>query len=92
MAYNTALGITPETVRKSLRSILEDLAEQDYPQLPLAAEALAEYRTAAELRDEIERVRGAMLQTAAALEFEKAAELRDRMLLLEKREMAIREP
>ena len=31
-----------------------------------------------------------MLEAAGALEFERAAELRDRLLLLEKREMAVR--
>ncbi len=90
LEYNRVHGITPETVRKSIRSILEDIAERgDYVELPLAAEELAEYRSAAELRKEIARVKKEMLAAAAALEFEKAAELRDRMLELEKRELAV---
>ena len=90
LAYNAAHGITPETVRKSLRSILDDIAEKDYPELPLAAEALEEYRAPAELQAEIGRLRAAMLQAAAALEFEQAAALRDRMILLEKQELMLR--
>ncbi|NJC89063.1 MAG: excinuclease ABC subunit UvrB [Desulfuromonas sp.] len=91
LAYNAEHGITPETVRKSLRSILEDIAEQDYPQLPLAAEALESYRTPAELQAEIVRLRGEMLKAAADLEFERAAELRDQVTLLEKQELLWRD-
>jgi excinuclease ABC subunit B len=91
LAYNAAHGITPATVRKSLRSILDDLAEHDYLQLPLAAEALADYRSPAELQAEITRLRGEMLKAAAALEFEQAAALRDRLLALEKQELLLRD-
>jgi len=90
LAYNAAHDITPATVRKSLRSILDDIVEQDYPALPLAAEALEDYRTPAELQAEIGRLRAAMLQAAAALEFEQAAELRDRIVVLEKQELLLR--
>jgi excinuclease ABC subunit B len=90
LAYNQEHGITPETVRKSLRSILDDIAEQDYPQLPLAAETLADYGSPAALRTEIERLRAAMLKAAAALEFEEAARLRDRIVFLEQQELVLR--
>ncbi len=40
-------------------------------------------------RREIARLKEEMLKAAADLEFEKAAELRDRMLGLEKRELAV---
>jgi len=90
LVYNAEHGITPETVKKSLRTILEDIAEKDYVELPLVAEEEGEYRTPAELRREIERVKKEMLKAAADLEFEKAAELRDRMLVLERQELAVR--
>ena len=90
LAYNEEHGITPETVKKSFRSILEDIAEQDYVELPLVAEGEEEYRTPRELKREIKRLKEEMLKAAADLEFEKAAELRDRMLALEKRELAVR--
>jgi len=90
LAYNAEHGITPETVKKSLRTILEDIAEKDYVELPLVAEEEGAYRTPAELRREIERVKKEMLKAAADLEFEKAAGLRDRMLVLERRELAVR--
>ena len=90
LAYNQEHGITPETVRKSMRNILDDVATLDYADLPLAAEELAEYQNCAELQAEIVRIREAMLASAADLDFERAAELRDTMHQLERRELALR--
>ncbi|MEZ4485183.1 MAG: excinuclease ABC subunit UvrB [Syntrophotaleaceae bacterium] len=91
LAYNEEHGITPQTIKKSLRSILEDIAEKDYAELPLVAEEDTDWHTPKELRDEIARLKAEMLQAAGELEFEKAAELRDRMLVLEKQELQVRD-
>jgi excinuclease ABC subunit B len=91
LAYNAEHGITPQTVKKSLRSILEDIAEKDYVELPMVAEEQEGYRTPGELKREIARLKDEMLQAAGDLEFEIAAELRDRMLALEKQELAVRD-
>lgn len=88
LAYNEEHGITPESVRKSLRSILEDLAEQDY--VTVAAESTASYGSLAELQQQIEETKQEMLAAAGELAFEKAAELRDRLLQLEKDELKLR--
>jgi len=85
--YNIVHGITPESVKKSMRSILDDLAEHDYPALPRVAEELESYGSRDDLRREIERLKTQMLAAAGDLEFEKAAELRDRMLEMEKLEL-----
>ena len=90
LAYNEAHGITPETVRKSFRSILDVLTKSDSSTESLAAEALAEYSSPAALSADLRRLKTEMLQAAADLEFEKAAELRDRILLLEKKDLALR--
>ena len=90
LAYNEAHGITPETVKKSLRTILEDIAEKDYVEVPLAAEAPDTYRSAKEIEKEIKELRQHMLQAAAELEFEKAAEYRDRLLALEKHDLGLK--
>ena len=89
LLYNEKHGITPETVRKSFRSILDLLSSEVTPE-SMAAEALAEYGSQADLNVEIKRLRAEMLQAAGDLEFEKAAELRDRVLLLEKQDLALR--
>jgi excinuclease ABC subunit B len=91
LEFNATHGITPQSVKKSLRSILEDLSQHDYAQLPKVAEELTAYGDADALRQEIEAVRQEMLGAAAALEFERAAQLRDRMLELEKQELLWRE-
>ncbi|MFA5517568.1 MAG: excinuclease ABC subunit UvrB [Desulfuromonadales bacterium] len=91
LEYNAEHGITPVSVKKSMRSILEDIAERgDYVELPLVAEGEEEYRSPKALAKEIEKTRKEMLKAAGALEFERAAELRDRLLGLEKRELAVR--
>jgi excinuclease ABC subunit B len=90
LAYNQEHGITPQSVKKSLRSILDEVSAKDYLDLPLVAEEDAEYRAPAELRRQIARLKEQMLAAAADLDFEKAAGLRDRMLALEKRELALR--
>ncbi len=91
LAYNREHGITPQSVKKSLRTILDDISSRDYLELPLAAEEEASYSGPEELKKEIAGLKNAMLAAAADLDFEKAAELRDRMLALEKRELAFRE-
>jgi excinuclease ABC subunit B len=91
LAYNDEHGITPQTVKKSLRSILEDIAEKDYVELPQVAEKLGDYHSPHDVKAEIEKIKQEMLAAAADLEFEKAADLRDRMLELEKLELAVRE-
>jgi excinuclease ABC subunit B len=86
-AYNAEHGITPETIRKQIPGSLIDLCEADYVTVATAAEAETEYRTPAELRRAIERLRKEMRAAAQALEFEQAAELRDRLKTLEARDL-----
>ncbi len=90
LAYNAEHGITPQSVKKSLRSILDDISSKDYTDVPTAAEAEAAYGDPDELKKQIATLKEQMLEAAADLDFERAAELRDQMLLLEKRELALR--
>jgi excinuclease ABC subunit B len=90
LAYNEEHQITPQSVKKSLRSILDDIASKDYVELPLVAEDETGYGGPEELKQQISALKDQMLAAAADLDFEKAAELRDQMLLLEKRELALR--
>jgi len=77
MEYNEEHGITPQTIKKSIRdtikaSIVEEAQEQYN---------LDENTTIEEL---IGKLTDEMLQCAAAMEFEKAAELRDKIKELSK--------
>ena len=90
LAYNKKHNIIPESVRKSFRSILDELSADGDATASFAAEDMASYGSADELVAEISKVRSEMLSAAADLEFEKAAELRDRVLALEKQELLLR--
>lgn len=90
LAHNEEHGITPQSVTKSLRSILDDLSAKDDTDLLLVAEDEAEYNNPNGLKKLISKRKQQMLEAAADLDFEKAAKLRDQMLMLEKRELALR--
>jgi excinuclease ABC subunit B len=90
--HNQAHGITPQTVK---RAIL-DLAGAEYPdgtrdEASRAAEAAAQYRVKAEeLPEVIAKLRREMQEAAKALEFERAAELRDQIRKLQEIDLRVR--
>ncbi len=88
--YNIRHDITPQTVVKGLRSILESISEKDYYTVPLAAEPGEEYGSLKDIPKLVKKFRKEMLAAAKELDFEKAAELRDRIKRLEERELALR--
>jgi excinuclease ABC subunit B len=90
-AYNTEHGITPQSVKKSLRTILESIEERgDYVELPLVAERGEEYVAVEKIPKLVKKLRKEMLEAAKKLDFEKAAGLRDRIKRLEDMELALR--
>ena len=91
LEYNEEHGITPETVKKGLRSILESIEEKDYVTQPAGvAEAGEEYLAPKEIPKLVKKLRKEMLAAAKDLNFEKAAVLRDRVKKLETLELALR--
>jgi excinuclease ABC subunit B len=87
--YNEEQGITPWTVTKGMRTILETVEERDYYTVPLAADPTEEYVTLKEIPKLVKGLRKEMLAAAKVLDFEKAAALRDRIKKLEDRELAL---
>ena len=84
-AYNREHGITPESIIKSLDEVLGSVYEADYLRVDgEVAETGAKYGGRDELEGEIQALREAMKKAAAKLDFERAAELRDRIRFLEK--------
>ena len=85
--YNEAHGITPTTIRKRMDNLFGELTGGgSVPVMGMAAEAGAEYGSdPKELNRNIKRLEREMREAARELEFEKAAELRDRVALLRDR-------
>ncbi|HOJ51626.1 MAG TPA: excinuclease ABC subunit UvrB [Syntrophales bacterium] len=75
--FNEEHGITPETIRKSINQILSSVYEADYVTVSTHPSELVEEKE--ELPFLIERLKKEMKEAAERLEFEKAAELRDRI-------------
>jgi len=88
--FNRQHGITPQTVKKAIQESLIESCEADYVTVPIAAEEEAEYRTAEDVARAVARLRKEMREAAQELEFERAAELRDRLQHLEARELELR--
>lgn len=79
-AYNEANGITPTTIKKSVRdliSISKEIAKEE-----VAWEKDPESMSRAELQKLIDKTEKQMKKASAELDFETAAELRDKMLEL----------
>lgn len=89
-AYNEEHGITPQSVRKAIASPLVKIYEADYAPIPVVAESGEDYLSPQQLTAQIEQTRQEMRQAAAALEFERAAELRDLLQALEQRALGVR--
>jgi len=91
-AYNTEHGITPETIRKSIGDLLSSVYEQDYAAIPQIDEEAPEdrYRSLEDIEVEAKALEKQMREAARALEFEKAAELRDRLRTLRAREFGLK--
>jgi excinuclease ABC subunit B len=91
LVYNAEHGITPETIKKGIRSILESIEEKDYFTPPgSVAESGEEYTALKDIPKLVRKLRKEMLAAAKALDFETAARLRDRVKKLEGMELALR--
>jgi excinuclease ABC subunit B len=87
-AYNETHGITPETVVRALDELMGTPLAADYSTVPMEPEPAEEvWEDQASLDAEIARLDKAMKRAAQDLDFERAAELRDRIRYL--REKAV---
>ncbi len=89
--YNTENGITPESIRKNIGELLSSVYEHDYVAVPeVEEEPASRYRSVDEIDAEVKALEKQMREAAKALEFEKAAEIRDRIRKLRAREFGLK--
>jgi excinuclease ABC subunit B len=91
LAYNQEHGITPESIRKNIGELLSSVYEADYVAVPEVETTPEErFRTVDDLDKEIKVLEKQMREAAKALEFEKAAQIRDRLKQLRAREFGLK--
>jgi excinuclease ABC subunit B len=91
--YNKTHGITPKTVVRNILDMRGSVFESDYADLGAkAAEKAGRYKVEKpdDLRDIISKMKKEMHSAADDLNFERAAELRDKIKELESLELAVR--
>ena len=81
LEYNEKHGITPTSIKSSIKEVLDSVYEQDYVTVavPATGEDLGEWASPGNLAKVIKGMETEMRAAAAALDFEKAAELRDQV-------------
>lgn len=89
--YNVEHNITPASIKKDIKDILDTVYEADYVTVSVN-EFETEYGqplSPKEFRRKLEKLRKDMVAAANKMEFEKAAKLRDELFDLEKRQLEI---
>ena len=84
LAFNADNGITPRTIHKEIATLFAGPSGGESKPATGIAETTAEWETVGDLESAIEDLENQMHAAAAALDFERAAGLRDRMLALKK--------
>lgn len=87
-AFNIEHGITPETIIKPIEATLVTAYEADYFKVPVDLEQYEEY-TKENIQETIKRLEAEMREAAKKLEFERAAEVRDKIKYLRQRELEL---
>ena len=88
--YNRANGITPESIKKSIRELLETVPERDYYTVDAPRAAAPQWESPAALARHVEALEKEMKEAAKRLDFERAAELRDQVKALRKVDLGVR--
>jgi excinuclease ABC subunit B len=89
LEYNKIYHITPATIQKHIDDILGSVYESDYVTLPALAEPETDYETPERVEQMIQALTTKMKNAAENLEFEEAAELRDKIRALERMELEV---
>jgi excinuclease ABC subunit B len=86
-AYNETHGITPESIKSSIHELLQTIYERDYYTVPVEEPTAETFASPAALQSRILELEARMKEAAKRLDFEQAAELRDRLKSLRKQQL-----
>ncbi|HZN00804.1 MAG TPA: excinuclease ABC subunit UvrB [Pyrinomonadaceae bacterium] len=86
--FNREHGITPQTIVKPIEATLITASEADYFKVPVEVDEIEDY-SPANIEATIARLEVEMRASAKRFEFERAAELRDRIKVLRERELQL---
>ncbi len=90
--YNEEHGITPRSVKSAILDLSQQLYGADPMALPVAADAANDLLIPKEIKRLIEEYTKDMQRAADEMEFEKAAEFRDRIVLLKDMDLGLKPP
>ena len=88
LAYNDEHGITPQSIVKAVDMQLAKIVEADYLTVPLDAPELDQIADEAALQQAIVQLEAQMREAAAKFEFERAAQVRDRIRALKQKSLS----
>ncbi|MFY0530232.1 excinuclease ABC subunit UvrB [Archangium gephyra] len=91
-AYNAEHGITPKAVKSNILDLSEHLYDADPSALPMAADSASDVLEPKEIKRLIGEFTKDMQHYADEMQFEKAAEIRDRIVLLKDMELGLKPP
>ncbi|MGH9800027.1 MAG: helicase-related protein, partial [Blastocatellia bacterium] len=88
IGYNLDHGITPQSIIKPIEATLVTAYEADYFKVPINLAEFDEY-SPEKLAETVVRLNAEMREAAGRFEFERAAELRDKIKYLRERELEV---
>jgi len=88
LAYNREHGITPESILKPVDMSLAQIVEADYVTVSAQDPLLEEVSNREQLRELMGRLETEMREAAKKFEFERAAQLRDRIRAFKQKDLA----
>src|SRR3989338_4662916 len=87
LRFNEENGITPESVVKPIDMALAQMVEADFATVPLEETEFEEIKSEEQLREVIVKLDEQMREAARRFEFERAAQLRDRLRALKQKDI-----
>ena len=87
LRYNQEHSITPESIVKPVDMTLAQIVEADFATVPLEETELEEFTSEEQVREAIPKLEERMREAAKQFEFERAAQVRDRVRALKQKDI-----